>query len=228
MGYLKQAHSRVLLISAVIFSVSLFLFSRIDIEISKLFFLKGFYLKDSWWVTGLYKSVGPFIIVSILMLVCVWLFNLFKKKNILAINNKKIVFLMLVLIIGSGLIVNVVFKEGFGRARPRDVVEFNGTHQFTPAFIICEQCEHNCSFSSGHGAGAFFALALALLFKRRKRALAIAFLYGAAVSLARIVAGGHFFSDNLVSFFVMAITTDVLYYLMFRRTAGIKAERCAV
>ncbi len=42
--------------------------------------------------------------------------------------------------------------------------------------------------------------------------------YWSWVRLSRsIVAGGHFLSDNVASFFIMAITTDVLYYLFFLR-----------
>jgi membrane-associated phospholipid phosphatase len=34
------------------------------------------------------------------------------------------------------------------------------------------------------------------------------------VSWSRIASGAHFFSDTVVSFFVMLIVTDVLYYYM--------------
>ena len=38
---------------------------------------------------------------------------------------------------------------------------------------------------------------------------------GIVVSLSRIAVGAHFFSDTVVSFFVMLITADVLYHYMF-------------
>jgi len=217
MGYLKQTHSLILLVSFFVASILLVMFSSVDIVISNFFYQDGFYLKNTWPVKGLYKSVGPMITLSMLTVIVLWLINKYKGTNILSIDGKKTAFLALVLALGAGLIVNVLFKEQFGRARPRQVIEFNGDKQFTPAFVISDQCERNCSFSSGHGAGAFFTLALALLFKHRRRALSIAFIYGAGVSVARGAAGGHFFSDNITSFFVMAIMTDALYYLFFIR-----------
>ena len=192
-------------------------FPTVDIQVSSLFFDNGFHLKGSWWERFLYKSVKPFLIFTLLALVILWLFNKYTNKNIFNIDGRKTGFLILVLVIGSGIIVNAIFKDNFGRARPSHIMEFNGTKEFTPAFVISQECDKNCSFSSGHGSAAFFTLALALLFKNRRRALAIAVTYGCLVSLARIAAGGHFFSDNVTSFFVMAITTDVLYYILYAR-----------
>jgi len=225
MNYIKQAHSQILLICFIISSLIFISFPSIDIQISGMFFNNGFYLKGSWWEQFLYNSVKPFLTASILSVIGLWLINKYMNKNIFLINGKKTLFIILVLVIGSGLIVNAIFKDNFGRPRPRDIIEFNGIKEFQPAFSISNECDKNCSFSSGHGSAAFFTLALALLFKHRKRALLLAFVYGSLVSLARISAGGHFFSDNVVSFFVMAITTDVLYYLFFsRHTSNSTAE----
>jgi membrane-associated phospholipid phosphatase len=47
----------------------------------------------------------------------------------------------------------------------------------------------------------------------RKRAVLLsAFAYGALVSCSRVASGAHFLSDCVVSFFVMLILSDVLYY----------------
>ena len=220
MGYLKQIHSQFLLVSFILISILLVAFSNVDIFVSSFFFsedLAKFSLNKAWWVKAFYKSVGPVIGLSCLSILILWQINKYKGTNFLSIDGKKVTFILLALVLGAGLIVNVLFKEQFGRARPRDVEEFNGIKQFTPAFVITDQCERNCSFSSGHGAGAYFTLALALLFRNKKRALTLAFVYGTGVSIARIAAGGHFFSDNIVSFFVMAIMTDALYYLFYIR-----------
>jgi len=186
-----------------------------DIQISSLFYDNGFYLKGTWWETLLYKSVKPVLIISLLTVMTLWLVNRYMNKNIWAIDGAKTLYLILVLVIGSGIIVNVIFKNNFGRARPSDIIEFNGDKKFTPAFVISRECDTNCSFSSGHGSAAFFTMALALLFKHRRKALVIAFIYGCLVSFSRIVSGRHFFSDNVVSFFIIAILTDALYYLYF-------------
>ncbi len=46
-----------------------------------------------------------------------------QSENLFCVDGKRVVYLFLVLIIGAGLIVNVVFKDHFGRARPRDVTD---------------------------------------------------------------------------------------------------------
>ena len=46
---------------------------------------------------------------------------------------------------------------------------------------------------------------------------------GVLVSLARIASGAHFFSDTVVSFFIMLILADVSYFYMVL-TAADRAE----
>ena len=56
--------------------------------------------------------------------------------------------------LGVGLIVNSFLKEYFGRARPRDIVEFGGDKMFTAVWQVSDACYTNCSFTSGEAAGA--------------------------------------------------------------------------
>ena len=44
--------------------------------------------------------------------------------------------------------------------------------------------------------------------------LLAAFAYGTVVSFSRVATGAHFFSDSVVSFFVMLISADVLYHYL--------------
>jgi lipid A 4'-phosphatase len=105
-------------------------------------------------------------------------------------------YLALSLAIGPGLIVNQLFKENWGRARPSQVTEFGGDRIFSPAFVIAGQCPRNCSFVSGDASVGFATLALALLAARRRGvAIAAAIGTGAALGAMRIAQGGHFFSD---------------------------------
>ena len=215
-GFLKQRHSQLIIVAFLLSAVFFVMFPEIDIYVASHFFKDGFYLGDSLFVTFFYKSVRPVLIILMLGTIGCWIFNRVKKRTVLGISNVKMAYIFLVFVVGSGIIVNLLFKEEFGRARPRDIVEFNGDKQFSPAFIISDQCERNCSFSSGHGSAAFFTMAFALLFRQRKKLLALTFTYGCAVSAARIMAGGHFFSDNVASFFVMALTIDIFYYYLIK------------
>lgn len=213
-AYLKRRRTWVILGCCLASSVLLAAFPGIDLRISSVFFDSGFYLADEGWTTLLHASVRGFLVVSTVSAVGIFAFNRFSGRHLLGIDAKKVTYLFLVLILGAGLIVNAALKDHMGRARPRDVAEFGGMEQFTPAFVIAKACDHNCSFSSGDSAGAFFSLAL-IMAAGRKRAVAVTGIgYGILVSVSRIAAGAHFFSDTVVSFFVMLIVSDALYDIM--------------
>jgi lipid A 4'-phosphatase len=108
-------------------------------------------------------------------------------------------FLLVSLILGPGLVVNQVFKENWGRARPREVVNFGGSNRYTPPLQISQECDGNSSFVSGHAAGAFFILSLVWVFRHR-RWLWLGMLSGGLVGLGRVLQGGHFLSDIVFSF----------------------------
>lgn len=122
--------------------------------------------------------------------------------------------LTLTLLIGGGLIVHAMFKDHWGRPRPKQVIEFGGQQPFRPYYEpnFFHQPEPSKSFSCGHCTMGFYFFALALVARRhnyRKMfwlALALAFGLGISLSLARIAQGGHFFSDTLVSAIVMWLT----------------------
>jgi len=65
--------------------------------------------------------------------------------------------------------------------------------------VPTNQCEHNCSFVSGHATSGFILMAVGLMgsVATRRRWMWIGLAWGAIVSLARIAEGGHFLSDTL-------------------------------
>lgn len=214
MRYLRLARSRAILACFAAASLLLALFPRADIHISRMFFEQGFYLQKSWWTTLAHESMGFFLGTCLAVVVGLYAWNKLAKKNLCGIDGKRVAYVFLVLIMGAGLIVNVVLKDNFGRARPRDIVEFGGSLLYTPAFVASNACQKNCSFSSGEAAGGFFALAMAWALGRRRALVVAALGVGAFVSFCRVATGAHFFSDTVVSFFVMLIVADVLYYYM--------------
>jgi lipid A 4'-phosphatase len=212
MQYLKLGRSQVILASFLLFSLVAAAFPSIDLAISRLFFHGGF-PRDQWWQSLLHDSLNWFLGLSLGLVTAIYAFNRLFRRKIWNVDGRRVAYLFLVLIIGAGLIVNWTLKDNFGRARPRDVVEFGGHKTFTPAFMVSRECHTNCSFSSGDAAGGFFSLALAFALARRRRAALIAGLaVGGIESLARISSGAHFFSDTVVSFFVMLIVADALYF----------------
>jgi len=220
MHYLNLKRSRIILASFALCSLLLMAFPAIDLAISRTFFHAGTFVRARSWQELVHVGLTYFLCLSMAAIVALYSYNRLRKRNVAGINGRKVLFLFLVLIIGAGLIVNVGLKNNFGRARPRDVAEFGGTKVFTPAFVLSRECNKNCSFSSGDAAGGFFALALAMALTRRRSAFLAGLAIGALMSFARISSGAHFFSDTVVSFFVMLIVADVLYHYVVLTEAG--------
>jgi lipid A 4'-phosphatase len=214
MGYFYLRRTQLALACFLTLSLLLLKLPDIDLFVSNLFFDHGFFLTDRWWMRLTHHAVTYFLYISAAVIAGVYVYNRYSKRSVGNVCGKKVLYLFLVLAVGAGLVVNVALKDNFGRARPRDIQEFGGTKHFTPAFVMATECDRNCSFSSGHTAGAFFSLALAMALSRRRSIIIACIAFGTLVSFSRIASGAHFLSDTVVSFFVMFIVADVLHYYM--------------
>jgi len=208
-------------VSFLILSIIFIAFPQIDIFTSGEFYDgDSFYLKGTLFERVFYKSVPVLLIAFTLTTLLIYFYNKIKKQTILNINGKVVFYILLVLAVAPGLIVNTTLKENWGRARPAEIKEFGGNKSFTPAFILSDQ--HGHSFSSGHTSAAFAFVGFALLAtKRRTFWMSLAISYGVLVSFARLIAGGHFFSDIMTSFFIVWIVTHMLYRVIFKKDSAI-------
>lgn len=123
-------------------------------------------------------------------------------RNPLARARPALLLLAATALLGPGLLVNGLLKEHVGRARPVQVERFGGTRHFTAAFAPADECDTNCSFVSGHVAGAALPVAgyfIAGTRRRRRLWLAGGLAFAAAVGLARIAVGAHFLSDVVLA-----------------------------
>ena len=130
---------------------------------------------------------------------------------------RKALFLIAGLAMASGLVVNAVFKASWGRARPIQIEMFGGEAEFTRAWAITDQCASNCSFVSGEASSAAWIVATAIVMTPQPwRAVLIpaAFAYGAALSFNRLLFGGHFLSDIVLSWALTALVLCLLHRLM--------------
>lgn len=132
--------------------------------------------------------------------------------------------LILPMAIGAGLLTHAVFKDHWGRPRPRQVEFFGGDQPFRPFYKpdLSLRISPYKSFPCGHCTMGFYFFAVALLGRRLGKrylflnGLALAFIFGTLLGLARIAQGGHFFSDVLVSAILMWLTAFASDKLLFR------------
>lgn len=122
-------------------------------------------------------------------------------------------FVALCLITGPLVVANLGFKDHWGRARPRDVIEFGGSKAFSAPFPPSTQCDYNCSFVSGEASSIFVVLfAAALLFKSRSRNfVALGVVLGGLAGLMRMAQGGHFLSDVIFAGVLMCATAASIW-----------------
>ncbi len=180
-----------------------FVFSpELDLEFQALFYREGegFFLKDSLFPQAFYWGIRRATVPVVGVLILLLLASAIGRVRARGVNPKVVAVLLLTVGIGPGLVVNALFKDNWGRARPSQIVEFGGTKRFTPAFVPSDQCTHNCSFVAGHPSMVFAAFAAALMLRRRRRAaVAGVAVLGGLAGLGRILQGGHFLSDTVFS-----------------------------
>lgn len=148
-----------------------------------------------------------------------------RRRPLAGLSSRAYGFLLAAVAIGPGLVANVVFKNEWGRARPRQLLEFGGSADFTPALIVADQCATNCSFVAGDASLAFTTLTLALLAPPRRRAgwIALAVLFGVFIGAVRVVQGAHFPSDVVFAGLFVALTVIVLKAMIMNGRFGAAA-----
>ena len=132
--------------------------------------------------------------------------------------RRRAAFLVLLLLLGPGLLVNVVFKDHWGRPRPREVVQLGGSMQFHQPWERGVAGKGK-SFPSGHASSAFYLAMPFFVLRRRRPRIAMrvyvgGMLYGGLMGIARIAQGGHFASDVLWAWGMVHLTAVTLYYLL--------------
>lgn len=196
------------------------LFPDVDLWVSGLFYepAGGFVHARGWFAEFVRKGLPVVLFGALIYLILLWLAGLVFKERFLGIDSRATLFLVSSLAIGPGLIVNSLLKENWGRARPSQIVEFGGERLFTAPWLITDQCDGNCSFTSGHGALGFWVIAFAFLVPQPHRpiAMAVALAFGSVVASVRIIQGGHFLSDTLWSAVIVITVTWLLHRLILK------------
>jgi lipid A 4'-phosphatase len=199
-------------------------FPEIDLAISRAVYsaADGFVGHRLAWVQWLRGAFIVFYFACLFGSCIGWARALGAGGEVLGANPQRWLFLVLCLGIGPGLIANLVFKDQWGRARPKHVAEFGGTKRFTPAPMPSDECHRGCSFISGEAATTFVAFyAAAAIVPQWAAALIVAgTLSGLAAGAMRIAQGAHFASDVVFAGLFMAMMVLALHRIMRAQPSG--------
>jgi lipid A 4'-phosphatase len=180
------------------------LYPQLDIAITRLFFddtYRLFPLQYSLVARNVRDLFGYVIAALVAPAFIALAIKLVLPRRRMVMAARAALFLIATLALAPGLMANVILKDNWGRPRPPEITEFNGTKQFRPWWDPRGSCDHNCSFVAGEGAGGFWTVAPAALapLPLRPFAYAAALAFGSAAGLLRLSGGAHFFSDVVFS-----------------------------
>ncbi len=187
---------------------------EVDLDVAAWFYRPEdrFYLAETGWVQFSYRVFAELHWVILPLLFALLLFAGLRRKE-----WRAPAFLLLLLVLGPGLLVNAVLKSESGRARPHQTEIFGGERPYTAPFQPAQNCDRNCSFVSGHAALGFWFIGLAWVFARRPW-LWLGIGIGALVGLGRMIQGAHFLSDVIFSFWVVYFTALLLSRWLYGRS----------
>ena len=197
----------------------LFVFFPLDLFIQGWFYqakLGGWFMKDAEPLAFVYdKGLIPALCVAIGSIV---LLAVGFKVGSMRKYRKVAIYLLAVMVVAPGLLVNAVMKEGWGRPRPRQVEQFGGPEVHERVWEY-DASSYGKSFPSGHAAMGFYFFCLYFLMRREGRKAALFWLLlaiglGGILGVTRMIQGGHFPSDVLWSAGVCYFVSAGFYYGM--------------
>ena len=127
-------------------------------------------------------------------------------------------YVLLVIALGPGLIVNIVFKDHWGRPRPVHISQFGGEMTYIPPLQLGHTRDK--SFPCGHCSVAYLFFSFYFLSRKHKRLyLFLTLSLALLMALTRMLAGGHFLSDILWSGYLVFFVAWSLYYGWYVHTS---------
>jgi lipid A 4'-phosphatase len=204
------------LVSAALFTI----FPSIDLAASAVFHDSGRFALagDGFWQTLREAILRAYTLWYIAIPVCL-VVAMRSGETVARLDARKWGYLALCSIAGPLLLTNVFLKEHWGRWRPREILDFGGSHPYTTPFDISGSCADNCSFVSGEVSSMVMAF-IALAFVSsvwRPVFYVLAIVLGMLSALIRVGQGGHFLSDSILAGVFMTLVAAGLYWAMFLR-----------
>jgi len=191
------------IVYVAVVSAFFYLFQGVDLGASALFYSSelGFSAQDNPFLQRV-RRLGPHLvkIIAGTCLAVVMLKLVFPERRPL-LPLKTPLFLITTLILGPGVVVNLILKNNWGRPRPRMVEQFGGDMPYQPVWVPSSWCETNCSFVSGEASSSIWLMAVVMVLPAAWRMAALLFVVPLTIILSanRVAFGGHFLSDTLIS-----------------------------
>lgn len=217
-------------------STMVFWWTDLDLRVASFFYTlnptEPWYIQGVFW-QGVYGS-AQWLSITIVVTGCSFILLGFLRED-LKIWRKYGIFMVLGIALGPGLLINGVFKDHWGRPRPKALIEFGGTENYVPPLKFNGSGDGK-SFPCGH-ASAGFSL-VSLWFIRRNVGyvngnqcplprlvlkipsisfLLLALAWGGMLGWVRMAQGGHFLSDVLWSAYITFGVHYALWFWMFIR-----------
>jgi len=197
----KALRDLLIILLPLALGTALFLMSPLELSTQSAFYrpADGWFLKDAPLFSLLYHYGN---LPALLLSVSAFLVLGFSFKYAKIYPYRKIaLWLVFTMVIGPGLIVNTIFKDHYGRPRPRQVIIYGGDYAYHPLWQPGEAGKGK-SFPCGHATMGFY-LGVPFFILRRKHTkkavilLGCSLVYGTVIGVARIAQGGHFAGDVL-------------------------------
>lgn len=222
--------ARTLLLATIVLLLVFLAVPKLDLWFSRQFYADGIGFPATLipaleWLRGFAETLLWAVIVVLIASVVI---KLIWPDRPTPIAPSKSLFLFSTLVLGPGLLVNVILKNVWGRPRPIAIEEFGGDLPFVGIWPISGYCDTNCSFVSGEASSAIWLIAIALVVPPawRSRVAIIALVLAIIFSLNRIAFGGHFLSDVLLSWtLTLVIIVAVHHFLFVRPIPALGPER---
>lgn len=223
---------REVLVLFVLSLVSLLIFWQTDLDMQVASFFYNLHSQEPWLVDsvfwqGVYAS-AQWLSIAVVTTGCFFIAFGFLRKD-LKIWRRYGIFMVLGIAIGPGLLINGVFKDHWGRPRPKAIIEFGGSEHYVPPLKF-NKAGDGKSFPCGHASTGFSLISLwfirrdmeadekPIFFLKRiflslptHIPLLLALIWGGMLGWVRMRQGGHFLSDVLWS----ALITFGVHYLLW-------------
>lgn len=202
-------------------------FPNLDLVVSR-WFAEGqtFILADNPFLRGvrdISRLAQPYLIGAMILLIA--LQKLLPRQRRFCSPHKPL-FVLLSFAAGPLLVVQTL-KVLIGRVRPRALVEFGGTADFTPVWQFSAACSRACSFPSGEASAAAASLSLLVFVPAGLRRAAAIMLVPCLVFVAfnRVLLGAHFLSDVVLAWLLTMFAMAWIWRWMETQSKSIGQSR---